>query len=115
MELGTANGIAKFALDLLSNTNETVCGSPTSVGLYHITLWPTLISICCGVKLVNGAVAFPPPALTTFSPVIAVVFTAALTFVLVNVSVDTSTNAILIPDNSKYLKYFWVFIGKTKN
>jgi transcription initiation factor TFIIB len=32
VELGTANGIAKFVLDLLSNTNETVCGSPTSVG-----------------------------------------------------------------------------------
>ncbi len=91
MELGTANGIAKFVLDLLSNTNETVCGSPTSVGLYHITLWPTLISICCGVKLVNGAVAFPPPDFTTFAPVIAVVFTAALTFVLVIVLVDTST------------------------
>jgi hypothetical protein len=31
---GTANGTARSVLVLLSMTNETVCGSPTSVGLY---------------------------------------------------------------------------------
>ncbi len=100
-------------MDLLSNTNETVCGSPTSVGLYHITLWPTLISICCGVKLVNGAVAFPPPAFTTLTPVIVVVFAVALTFVIA--LVDTSTIAVTIADISTKLKFFRVFIGNINN
>jgi hypothetical protein len=49
---------------LLSKTNVAVCGSPTVEGLSHITLWPTLTSICCGTNTVNGAAEFPPPACT---------------------------------------------------
>jgi hypothetical protein len=67
------------------------------------------------VKLVIGSVAFPPPTLTTFVPVIAVVFTAALTFVLVIMLVDTSTNAVTKEDISKYLRYFQVSIGNSSD
>jgi hypothetical protein len=60
------------------------------------------------VKLVNGAVAFPPPTFTTFAP-----DTAALTFVIV--LVDTSTIAVTIADINTKLMFFRVFIGNTNN
>lgn len=64
VELDTLKGVANPVLDLLSKTKVTVCGSPTCVGLYQLTLLPDLISTCCGENVVNGAVPFPPPACT---------------------------------------------------
>jgi hypothetical protein len=46
--VGKANGSTTCAIDLLSNTKVTVCGSGTGVGLYHVTLSPDLISTWFG-------------------------------------------------------------------
>ena len=60
----TESGETTPVIELLSNTNVTVCGSATVVGLCQITLSPTLISTFWGVNKVNGADPFPPPAAT---------------------------------------------------
>ena len=46
--LGNAKGATKSAFASLSKMNETVCGSATAVGLYHVTLSPFKISTCLG-------------------------------------------------------------------
>ena len=66
VEFGTANGETKPVLVLLSKTKVTVCGSPTDVGLSHVTLSPFLICIFSGINTVNGPVEFPPPECTFF-------------------------------------------------
>ena len=58
----TASAETTPVIELLCNTNVTVCGSATVVGLYHVTLCPALISTCWGMNTVNGAAALPPPA-----------------------------------------------------
>ena len=60
----TANGANTPAIDLLSNTNVTVCGSGTRAELYHVTLSPTLTSVFDGKNWFHETVLFPPPALT---------------------------------------------------
>ena len=64
--VGTANGSTICAIDLSSNTNVTVWGSGTGVGLYHVTLSPDLISTCFGENswIATPTVPFPTPACT---------------------------------------------------
>jgi hypothetical protein len=64
IELETPNGPTNCAIDLLSKTKLTVCGSPTTNGLYQLTLSPTLICTFCGENVVNGADVPPHPACT---------------------------------------------------
>ena len=64
VEFGTENGETISVEVLLSKTNVTVCGSATVEGLSHVTLWPTLICICCGAYTANISVEVPPPACT---------------------------------------------------
>jgi hypothetical protein len=63
VEFGTAaKGETMPVAVLLSNTNVTVCSSPTDDGLSYVTLWPTLTCACCGTNTANISVEFPPPA-----------------------------------------------------
>jgi hypothetical protein len=65
VEFGTTpNGETISVIVLLSNTNVTVCGSATVVGLSHIRLCPTLTCIFCGTNTDNISVELPPPACT---------------------------------------------------
>ena len=64
VELETPKGPTNCAIDLLSKTKLTVCGSPTIDGLYQLTVSPTLICMFCGENVVNGAEVSPPQACT---------------------------------------------------
>jgi hypothetical protein len=70
----TRRGDTTPAMVLLSGINVTVWGSAAaSVGLYHVTLSPALISTSWGTNIVYGAVAFPPPAATSLWLVVVLV------------------------------------------
>ena len=68
VELETPKGRTNCAINLLSKTKLTVCGSLTIDGLYQLTLFPTLICrenfVKFGENVVNGAEVSPPPACT---------------------------------------------------
>jgi hypothetical protein len=49
---------------LLSKTKLTVCGSATGVGLYQVTLSPSLICTRCGENIDSDMLSCPTPACT---------------------------------------------------
>jgi hypothetical protein len=83
VEFGTTNGETISVAVLLSKTNVTVCGSPTTDGLSHVTLWPTSTCISCGTNTANMSVEVPPPACTVFDGVVVVGVLLLLLLVLV--------------------------------
>src|ERR687898_268330 len=91
----TRRGETTPAIVLLSSMNVTVWGSAArSVGLYHVTLWPALISMRWGINIVQGAVAFPPPA-ATFTT--AVGCSCAPVLLIWKVLIVVVNNVIIIP------------------
>jgi len=57
-----ANGVIILVMVLLSKTKLIVCGSATGVGLYQVTLYPSLICIRCGENIDSDMLPCPTPA-----------------------------------------------------
>src|SRR5215207_571662 len=93
----TRSGETTPAIVLLSRMKVTVWGSAaSSVGLYHVTLSPAFISTFWGTKMVQGAVAFPPPA-ATFATVVGCSCASALLVLIWKVPTLAANNVIIIP------------------